>query len=90
MINEIKKKLKKRLKCNSLEIINESIYHKGHKSIEKQGVLTSFDGEGETHLRIIISSPDFDNMSKIKTHKMIYEILKDEIKQLHALAIQIL
>jgi BolA protein len=65
----------------SLEIVNESHLHAGHHE--------SFDGSGETHLRIRIRSAAFAGMSAVARHRAINSLANDEFAAgLHALAIE--
>lgn len=64
-----------------LEVINESHLHAGHQE--------SFDGTGETHLRIRIVSEAFAGMSRLARHRAINDLAGDELAAgLHALAIE--
>ena len=77
----IEKKIEAALKPKSLEVINESHLHAGHQE--------SFDGSGETHLRIKIVSDAFTGMSRIDRHRAINVLIREEIDQgLHAIAIE--
>ena len=80
-INNIKAKLAT-LTPHYLEVIDNSALHAGHT-----GVTTS----EETHLKIIIASDVFNEISKLKQHQIINELLADEFEQgLHALSIKII
>jgi len=64
-----------------LEVIDESHHHAGHQP--------SFDGTGETHMRVRIVSKKFDGMSRLQRHRSVNEALKLELDAgLHALAIE--
>jgi BolA protein len=64
-----------------LEVVNESHLHKGHQE--------SFDGTGETHLRVRVVSARFAGMSRLQRHRAINELAADELAAgLHALAIE--
>ncbi len=78
----IEKKIRgKPCRRNSLEIINESHLHAGHQE--------SFDGSGETHLRIKVVAEAFEGMSRVDRHRAINELVRDEIEQgLHAIAME--
>lgn len=77
----IEKKLEAELNPTSLEIVNESHLHAGHQE--------SFDGSGETHLRIKIITEAFEGMSRINRHRAINALIGDEIAAgLHAIAIE--
>ncbi len=64
------------------EVNDISILHKGHNN---------FDGRGETHFIIILNSNSKNKESKLKIHRKINELLKNEFNSgLHALEIKIL
>lgn len=65
----------------SLVVLNESDSHRGH---------AGDDGTGETHFRVCISSCVFSDLSRVRSHRLINEVLKSEFESgLHALAIEI-
>ena len=77
---EIEKKLKKNIKLESLEIVDNSHLHKGHK----------FFSSEKYHLHLKIKSLYLKSMSRINAQKMIMRLLKDELKtKIHALEISI-
>ena len=76
----IHNKIQQNLSCSLLEIINESHLHAGHNG---------FDGLGESHFRIVISSLELSKLPLVKAHQKIYSILSQEMKQIHALAIEV-
>ncbi|MCP8897338.1 BolA family transcriptional regulator [Shinella daejeonensis] len=64
-----------------LEVVNESGLHAGHQP--------SFDGEGETHMRVRIVSAAFEGMGRVARHRAINDLLKEELDAgLHALAVE--
>ncbi|MBA4785473.1 MAG: BolA family transcriptional regulator [Rhizobiales bacterium] len=64
-----------------LEVINESHQHAGHQE--------SFDGTGETHMRVRIVSEKFATMSRLERHRAVNALLKPELDAgLHALAVE--
>jgi len=69
------------LNPSSLEIIDETIMHKGH---------AGFDGiHAETHLKIKICA-DFGAVTVLEKHRMINSLLKAEFDSgLHALSLDI-
>ncbi|MGI9402245.1 MAG: BolA family protein [Rhizobiaceae bacterium] len=78
---KLREKIEAELNPQKLEIINESHLHAGHQE--------SFDGTGETHLRIRVVSSNFENMTRIERHRAINDLASDEIEAgLHALAIE--
>ena len=75
----ITEKLSKALEPLSLEVIDESHLHAGHAGARP---------EGETHFRVKIQSPAFAGKSLVQRHRMVNEVLADELKgPVHALAI---
>lgn len=77
----IQAKIQTKLNPKSLEIVNESHLHAGHQE--------SFDGSGETHLRIKIIAELFEGMNRVDRHRAINALVADEIAAgLHAIAIE--
>lgn len=77
----LKSKLQEAFAPQKLEIINESHLHAGHQE--------TFDGTGETHLRIRIVSSAFEGMSRLARHRAINALASQEMEAgLHALAIE--
>jgi len=61
-----------------LEVIDESHLHVGHAGAQ----------QGASHLRVKITSPQFDHLSRVKRHQLVYDTLQDLIPfPIHALAI---
>ena len=61
-------------------LIDNSHFHTKHKSFSPN----------KFHLKIIIKSKKLKNMNKIKAHKEIFSILKEEMNnKIHALEIEI-
>ncbi len=80
LFNEIKAKINKNLSPENIEIIDNSGLHTKHKSFDPN----------RYHLKIVISSEKLKEMDRLKAHKLIFSILKDEIKyKIHALEIEI-
>ena len=64
-----------------LNIVNQSDQHIGHSGYSN----------GNSHFEIFIVSSQFNNLSKVKRHKLIYNVLKYELEtQIHALSIKAL
>ena len=57
-----------------LEVINESPNH-------------NVPDGAESHFKIIIVSKEFSELRMVKRHQMIYSILSEEMKLIHAIAI---
>ena len=63
-----------------LEVINESHKHAGHGGD---------NGSGESHFRVKIISPAFAGQSRVAIHRLVNDLLADELKgNVHALAIE--
>ena len=67
------------LRPSRLDVINESDMHAGHRSSP---------GTGESHFRVLIVSEAFAGLSRIDRHRLVNEILKDDVGgRIHALAL---
>ncbi|WP_075997483.1 BolA family protein [Salaquimonas pukyongi] len=81
IIQNIEDQIRSELAPAALEIINESHLHAGHQE--------SFDGTGETHLRIKIVAEAFEGLSRLERHRRINALVAGEMeKGLHAIAIE--
>ena len=81
IIQDIEDKIRRELKPAALEIVNESHLHAGHQE--------TFDGTGETHLRIRIVAAAFEGLSRIERHRRLNALVTAEMdKGLHAIAIE--
>ncbi|CAI6336060.1 unnamed protein product [Periconia digitata] len=72
------------LKPTTLEIHNDSHLHSHHKAM--QGVTSK-----ETHFRVVITSEAFKSKMQPARHRMVYQLLKDEMAQeggIHALQLR--
>ena len=79
--NRIRTKLQSALEASSLEIEDVSYQHAGHAAMK--GTTAQ-----ETHFNLKIVSPKFDGQSLVKRHRMVYDLLADELQSgLHALSI---
>ena len=79
-LDKIKKIINEKIEPEKISIIDNSQLHSKHKS---------FDPE-KFHLKLIILSKKLKNMEKIDAHKLIFSVLKEEMKnKIHALEIEI-
>ena len=79
-LEEIKIKLKKNIKLEEIDVVDNSHLHSKHKFFDKN----------KKHLKIIIKSNFLKNLKQIESHKKIMEILKDDLSEkIHALEIKI-
>tara|TARA_B100001142_G_scaffold25353_1_gene23065 strand:- start:1150 stop:1458 length:309 start_codon:yes stop_codon:yes gene_type:complete len=62
------------MNLSSLKIINESSMHNVPKG-------------SESHFKIVVVTNDFNNLSIIKRHKLIYKTLDNLMNKIHALSI---
>jgi BolA protein len=76
----IEEKIKKNIKLEKLEIINNSHKHIGHKFFSKE----------KYHLHLKIESLYLKSISRLSAQKLIMNILKEDLKKkIHALEISI-
>tara|TARA_Y100000389_G_C16960384_1_gene270754 strand:+ start:202 stop:459 length:258 start_codon:yes stop_codon:yes gene_type:complete len=79
-LDEIDKKLKKKIVIENLEIVDNSHKHKGHK----------FFSSEKLHLHLKIKSTYLKSISRLDAQKIIMNILKEDFKtKIHALEISI-
>ena len=77
---QIKEKINKKIKPENIILIDNSSLHVKHKSFDPN----------KFHLKIIVKSQKLKDMNKVKAHKEIFSILKDEMNsKIHALEIEI-
>ncbi|HWB44564.1 MAG TPA: BolA family protein [Hyphomicrobiaceae bacterium] len=75
----IREKLMHALQPTHLDVINESHLHAGHRSSP---------GTGESHFRVVITSPVFAGKPRIERHRLVNGLLDTELKgRVHALAL---
>ena len=78
--DEIKKKLKKEIELEDIEIVDNSHKHRGHK----------FFSEEKFHLQLKIKSLYLSSLSRVNAQKMIMKVLSEDLKKkIHALEINI-
>ena len=79
-LDKIKEKIHKSISAENITLIDNSHFHKKHKS---------FDAN-KLHIKIIIKSPMLKKMNKIDAHRKIFSILSEEMdKKIHALEVEI-
>ena len=78
MKNRIEELIKSQLKVSTIEIIDFSAQHEGHKG-----------NEGGGHFQAVIISNDFKGLTLIQRHQKIYSILGDLLKkEIHAFSMK--
>ena len=79
-IEKLKEKIINKLNPDGILIVDNSHLHTKHKSFNAK----------KFHLKFIIKSEKLKKMNKIDSHKLIFSILKDDMKdKIHALEIEI-
>eukprot|EP00471_Norrisiella_sphaerica_P004879 CAMPEP_0184480844 /NCGR_PEP_ID=MMETSP0113_2-20130426/2341_1 /TAXON_ID=91329 /ORGANISM="Norrisiella sphaerica, Strain BC52" /LENGTH=177 /DNA_ID=CAMNT_0026859577 /DNA_START=32 /DNA_END=565 /DNA_ORIENTATION=+ len=77
-------KLSEKLEPKKLEIIDDS---KGH--VEHEAMVGKAAESGETHFTVEIVSDAFEGVNLVKRHRMVYDILKEELDAgVHALSLK--
>jgi len=75
MIKEkIEEKLKTELSSPFVEVINESPNH-------------NVPDGAESHFKVVVVSDDFESLRPVQRHQLIYKVLSEEMKLIHAIAI---
>lgn len=75
---QIKKILEEKIRVTKILVEDDSAKHKRHKQSQGKG----------GHYKLLIVSDEFDGMSLVARHRLIYEILQmQQSSQIHALAI---
>ena len=77
MQQTIKAKLANEFQTEFLQVENESHMH-------------NVAPGSESHFKVTIVSPQFDELMLIKRHRLVNQALKQEIEQIHALALHTL
>ena len=79
-LENIKAKINKKLNPEQILLIDNSSLHAKHKSFDSN----------KFHLKLIIKSEKLRKLRKIDAHRVIFSILKDEMKdKIHSLEIKI-
>ncbi len=77
----LRKKIQLELQPQELNIINNSPAHADHY----------LDGQQtESHFTVLIRAKKFNDMKHIARHRLVHDILKDEIPKIHALSLKLL
>ncbi|KAJ1702073.1 hypothetical protein LUZ61_010195 [Rhynchospora tenuis] len=78
--NRMRQTLQSALEASVLEIEDVSYQHAGHAGVKGDA--------NETHFNVKIVSSKFEGQNLVKRHRMVYDLLADELKSgLHALSI---
>ena len=75
MIKEkIEESLKTGISSLFIEVINESPNH-------------NVPDGAESHFKVIVVSDDFENLRQVQRHQLIYKVLSEQMKLIHAIAL---
>ena len=81
----IQRKLQESFNPTHLEVIDESAKHSHHQGAIKHGL----DGGGkESHFHVVIMSKKFDGLNRLQIHRLVMELLDEEISQIHAFSLE--
>lgn len=79
MEKNIRQKITSELMPTHLELEDESASHSGHQMFQNPA----------SHFRAVIVSDRFKDKSLVERHRMVYDLLKEELKgAIHALALK--
>lgn len=77
---KIEKKINDAINVHYISVIDESGDHAGHHFVSQSAT---------SHIKLIVVSNDFQNMSSLARHKLIHKILEEEIKLIHAISLNL-
>ena len=79
-INQIKEKIKNKIKLEKIKIIDNTEAHKKHKTFQK----------GKLHLILEIESNYLNKLNRVEAERLLMQIVKEEfINNIHALEIRL-
>jgi BolA protein len=78
--DKIEKILKDKFSPLFLEVLDQSDQHRGHAGARQTG---------GGHFVVTIQSPELSKLSRIESHRLIWQSLKAAEQEIHALSIQI-
>jgi len=58
-----------------------------HLEVENESHMHNVPAGSESHFKILVVSDQFDGQMLIKRHRLINQILSDELQQIHAMAL---
>lgn len=58
-----------------------------HLEVENESHMHNVPAGSESHFKILVVSDQFDGQMLIKRHRLINQILSEELKQIHAMAL---
>ena len=72
---------------NIISSLNNQL-HVEHMFLDNESSMHNVPANSETHFKLVIVSDNFIEMTKVKRHQLIYQILVENMKKIHALSIQ--
>jgi stress-induced morphogen len=79
-LDKVKNIIENKISPENVLLIDKSALHKKHESFNSN----------KFYIKLIIKSKKLKEMSKVDSHKLIYSILRDEMREkIHALEIEI-
>ena len=79
-IENLEEKIRKNIQLSKIEVLDNTVKHKKHKTFQKN----------KFHITLIIESEELRLLNKIEAHKKIMKVLSDDLKtRIHALEIKI-
>ncbi|MFM7622244.1 MAG: BolA family protein [Alphaproteobacteria bacterium] len=80
-VQRMVEKLTRAFHPTSLVVRDDSHHHAGHGGANPLG---------ETHFHITIDAPAFHGLSRVAQHRLIYQVLAEELKErVHALSLEV-
>jgi BolA family transcriptional regulator, general stress-responsive regulator len=76
----IEAKLRERLAAAHVEVVDESHLHAGHAGARGGG----------GHFRALVVSSRFEGLASLAAQRLVYDVLSDEMAEIHALSIRTL
>ena len=58
-----------------------------HLEVENESHMHNVPDGSESHFKILVVSDEFDGQMLIKRHRLINQVLSDELQQIHAMAL---
>ncbi len=87
---KIFEKLTKALEPKLLEIVNDSHKHAKHSHIKEFHAANpeAAKNAAESHFSVKIISDKFDGLSRLNRQRLVLDLLKDEMKVIHAFSLK--
>ncbi|MDN5247866.1 MAG: BolA family protein [Wolbachia endosymbiont of Tyrophagus putrescentiae] len=80
-MQEIEKRIRESINVIDINIIDESAKHADHYFASLSTL--------PSHIKLMLVSDDFEGMNSLARHKLVYNLLKNEIKLIHAISLHL-